>query len=185
MKNRITQVAVVGRDELSAFEWNRLSVEPCEIGCVNRSAVCVTTGATETGEKSRTCGLGRFRRRLSAEPSRIVVGAQYDDAATHFCMLIPTVFRAVEWIHARESGLKPLRRVPSGKNILLHAKSRDIKTMDDIFRRHGELHCSTCGDMELVNLAITICVLDLPHPLPCDYIHVHAPGRGTFDFPIN
>ncbi len=68
-------------------------------------------------------------------------------------------------IGARFRGVKPLRCIAARHDILLDAKSRQEKAVDNIFRRERELDGLADGHVQLVDFAIAFLVLDFPHPL--------------------
>src|ERR1035438_225285 len=60
---------------------------------------------------------------------------------------------------------EPKRGVASGQYVLLDAKCRDEEAVNHVLRGHDQLDVLAGGDVQLIDLALPLHVLDLPHPL--------------------
>src|ERR1700674_325595 len=68
-------------------------------------------------------------------------------------------------IAAGLGGIEPERGVAAGQHVLLEAECGDEEAVNHVLRGHDELDILSGGDVELVDLALPLHVLDLPHPL--------------------
>src|SRR5262249_14168015 len=76
---------------------------------------------------------------------------------------------------------EPCSGVAAGKNVLLNAERRYIEAVDDILRGHDQLHVTADWNMQFVDLARTLGMLQLPHPLLRDYVNFgRIFGRRAF-----
>src|SRR5258708_8626748 len=75
-------------------------------------------------------------------------------------------------ISSRFGRTKPHGCVPAGEYVLFHAERRNVKTMNYVLRSHDQLNVAPNGHMQLIDLADALHVLQLPHPLFCNYINL-------------
>src|SRR3954470_6259526 len=80
---------------------------------------------------------------------------------------------------------EPLAGVSPRDHVLFHTECWNKKTVDYILRGHGENHCAIDGHMQFVDLAFAFGVLQLPHPLSANHLHVDCVGRAAFHPEIN
>src|ERR1700730_13391763 len=71
-------------------------------------------------------------------------------------------------IAAGFGGIEPERGVAAGQHVLLEAESGDEETVNDVLRGNDELDLLGGGNVQLIDLALPLHVLDLPHPLFSD-----------------
>src|SRR5215472_5365510 len=91
------------------------------------------------------------------------------------------ILSAKQVILARLSRVEPKGGVAARQDVLLNSESRHVKAMNHVLRGHDQLDVLAGGNMELVDLALTLHVLDLPHPLLCHDVNFSsARGRSPF-----
>src|ERR1044072_6896798 len=75
------------------------------------------------------------------------------------------VLRAKQLVATGLCRLEPDAAVFAGHDIHLYAKGWHVEAVYNVFGRHHQLDPATVRDVQLVNLALSIEVLKLPHPL--------------------
>src|ERR1019366_2970542 len=84
-------------------------------------------------------------------------------------------------IAAGHGGLKPERGVAPGQYVLLDAEGGDKEAVNHVLRSHEELDVLASGNVQLVDFALPLHVLDLPHPLLGDDVDFGGVGgRSAF-----
>ena len=89
-----------------------------------------------------------------------------------------TVLATEKVISSRRGGAKPQGCVAAGQNVLLNAKRGNEKTMDHVLRSHDQLDIFVHRDVQFIDLAHTLHVLNLPHPLLSHDIDLGRVLRG-------
>ena len=92
-------------------------------------------------------------------------------------MLGAAVLGAEKVVLSRLRGLEPHTRVATRDDVFLDPKRRDRERVDHILRRHGQIHRLIDGDVELVDLAFSLWMLNFPHPLLAHRVHVDGVTR--------
>src|SRR5262245_5899068 len=92
-----------------------------------------------------------------------------------------TILGAEQVIATRLGGFEPDRAVLARHDIHLHAKRRDKKTVNHIFGGHRKLDPATDWNVQLIDLALAVQVLKLPHPLLADDIDVERLAWRVID----
>src|SRR4029079_3388040 len=85
-------------------------------------------------------------------------------------MVGSAILRTENVIPTRLRRCEPLRRVTARHDILLGAKARNKKIVDHIPRGHDQLDRLADWQMQLVDLAPSVRVLDFPHPLLAHHV---------------
>src|ERR1700733_14828615 len=93
-------------------------------------------------------------------------------------MVCPAILSAEQMVFARLGGAKPGAAVPARNDVRLNAKGRDKEAVDNIFRRHGELDVAPNRNVQLVDFALAVLVLELPHPLFANDEYFHRIPRS-------
>src|SRR6266850_212076 len=87
------------------------------------------------------------------------------------------VLSAEKMVLSRSCRLKPHGSVLAGNAVLFDAKCGDVKTVNHVLRCVSNLHGPADRDMELIDFAAPVRMLDLPHPLLADDIDVFGARR--------
>src|ERR1700748_3591789 len=61
--------------------------------------------------------------------------------------------------------VEPRYCVSPGKDVLFNAKCGNIKTVNNVLRRHNHSDVSTYWNVKFIDLTLAFHVLELPHPL--------------------
>src|SRR5260370_5036358 len=94
-----------------------------------------------------------------------IIGLGHDGyPADHTRVFRPAILGTEQMIAARLGGGEPHRVVAAGHYVMLDAKSRNEKAVDDVFRRQRYLHWPANGHVEFVNLTRSFRILNLPRP---------------------
>ena len=119
-------------------------------------------------------GVGhRARRRAAAEPRLVVRRLHRGHPADHRGVLRAAVLRAEDVVAAGLRGGEPHRVVAPGNDVRFHAEIRNEEAVDDVFRRHGQLHRTADRHVQLIELTGAVAVLQLPHPLLAHHVDLH------------
>src|SRR6202162_4721121 len=89
------------------------------------------------------------------------------------------VLRAKEMIPAGPRGLEPGDRVAPGHDVFLHAERGHEEVVDHVLGGHREAHGAPDRHVQLVDLALPVGMLDLPHPLLADDGDLDRVVRGA------
>src|SRR5436190_5528839 len=141
----------------------------------------MTTAATAIMKKSLAGQHDRFGLFSRFEPLFVRARFHHHHATDHSRMLRPAILCTKQMILTWLNSLEPLAGVPTGYRILFHTKRGNKKAVDYVLRRHGQDHCAVNRHMQLVDLAFALSVLQLPHPLFADYLHVDCVRRTALD----
>src|SRR6267142_352158 len=82
------------------------------------------------------------------------------------------VLSAEKMVLAGSCRLKPHGSVLAGNAVLFDPKCGDVKTVNHVLRRVGNLHRPADRHMKLIDFAAAVRMLDFPHPLLADDIDV-------------
>ena len=80
-------------------------------------------------------------------------------------MVLAAVLGTEEVVRAGLSRLEPDAGVPAGNDVLFHPEGRDEEIVNHVFGSHGQLDRAASRDVQLIDLAHTLRVLEVPHPL--------------------
>ena len=69
---------------------------------------------------------------------------------------------------------EPHSVVVTGDYVHFHAESRDIEIVNDVFAGENQADVAADGDVKLVDLALAVGLLGLPHPLLADDVNVQG-----------
>src|SRR5262249_33432772 len=116
--------------------------------------------------------LDRLRVIEPAEPLLIVALLHDDNAADHFGMIGPAVFCAEQMVCTGTCRPEPERPVFAWNRVLLDAQRRNKKAVDDILRGQSNLDCGIPRHMKLVDFASAFGMLNFPHPLFANDVHI-------------
>ncbi len=119
---------------------------------------------------------GAFRA-AAAQPILVVRLAHHGDPSDHTGMLGSAIFGAEEVIASRLSGGEPHGVIAAGNHVVLHAERRDKETVNDVLRCQRQPYRLAHRDVQLVNFALALGILNLPHPLLADNVNVHCARR--------
>src|SRR5881628_425224 len=90
------------------------------------------------------------------------------------------VLGAEKVIFACLSSFEPSHGISSWHYIRFGAESRHIETVDHVFGGHRQPNRTSDGNVQLIDLAAALQVLDLPHPLLADHVELQRPiGRAA------
>ena len=92
----------------------------------------------------------------------------HDGRSDHAGMIRSAILRTEEVVRSWTRRLKPDRRIAVGQDVHMHAEVGDEKAVNHVFRRQQDLHGPTEGQVQHVDLALPLRVLELPHPLFAD-----------------
>ena len=97
--------------------------------------------------------------------------------ADHPGVLRAAVLRAEEVVLARLGRVEPERRVAARDHVGLHAERRHEEGVDDVLGGRRQPHGPPDRHVQLVDLALPVGVLELPHPLLAHDVDVQGLGR--------
>ena len=96
-------------------------------------------------------------------------------------MLRPAILCTEQMILTGLDRFEPLAGVSAGYDILFHTKGWNEKTVDHVLRCHQQLDRAADRDVQFIDLARALRVLDLPHPLLADGTMVRADDQYLRD----
>ena len=109
------------------------------------------------------------------------VGPRVVDRADHAGVVRAAVLRAEKMILARLARLEPDARIAARQNVHMDPEGRDKEAVNDVLGSHHKLKGLADRYVQFVDLALTLGVLDLPHPLLSDDINFGSVlGRSAF-----
>ena len=92
-------------------------------------------------------------------------------------MVGAAVLGAEEVVLAHLGRREPGGGVAAGNRVLLGAERGHKETVDGVFRRHGEPHRPSHGNVQLVDFPLPPQVLEFPHPLLADDVDIQGVVR--------
>ena len=123
------------------------------------------------------CATRSASRRLAHQPGGEVRFAHHHDRPNHRGMRRAAELVAIKAERADFGRLKPHLDVAPRKDVLLDAKVGHGERVDDVLRSHHQPHRLADRNVQGVDLAQAVGMLDLPHPLLGDDMDLHRPGR--------
>src|SRR5205823_14829273 len=106
---------------------------------------------------------------MAGEPFFVFIRLHHNNAATHSRVVGAAVFGTEKPIFTELCRPKPEGCITSWQHIVLDTKGRHKKTVDHILRGHYQLHSATKRHVKLVDLALSVRMFKLPHPLLADH----------------
>ncbi len=94
---------------------------------------------------------------------------------------VPQYSAQKRWYLAGRRRREPHRVVATRNHVGLHAERGNEVAVDDILGAHDQLHGTPDGHVQLVDLALPLHVLHLPHPLLADDEDLHRTRGGTVE----
>src|ERR1700741_3219579 len=171
-EDRFTNVSVIGNYGRSIGKQNFGAVDTVE-----RRAAASAVGemAGDAGQLSKQPFASGRRVDLTdfaGKPSSIVRGIHDRDPPGHNSVIGPAVLGAEQTILADLGGAEPQGVVTARHDVHLDAEGGDVEIVDHVFAAHDELDVAIQGNVELVDFAAAIRLLQPPHPLLADHIDV-------------
>ena len=152
---------------ITVWPFDSLTCEPKRPASEAPSGVVVAMArrARELLEELFAARLHRAARETAAgEPRLIGVLLHHVDGADHARMLGTAVLRAEEVILPGLRRLEPDRAVPAGNRVGLHAEGGDVEIVDHVLGRKRHLDGPAKRNVERIDLARAVGVLEAPHP---------------------
>src|SRR5215469_3647865 len=112
----------------------------------------------------------RAKGTAAGKPGSILRGLHHHDPANHPGVHGAAILSTEQVILSGLGRMEPQVRVARWQHISLLAKRWYKETVDNILRNHVQYHIAANRNMQLVDFALPIHVLELPHPLLGDYI---------------
>ncbi len=179
--DRLAEVRVVDDDRPAALRA-RPACRRCRRARARGPAARRMAGvARELLEQLLARGDRRCGGRPAAEPRLEVGGLHRRDPADHPGVLRAAVLGAEEVVLAGLGRREPQRVVAAGNDVRLHAERGDEVAVDDVLGAHDQLHRPPDRHVQLVDLALPVHVLHLPHPLLADDVDLHRARRRTVE----
>ena len=127
-------------------------------------------------------GCGRGVGRVAAAKPRLErIWFHRHDRPDHAGMLRAAVLGAEQVVPARLRRGEPEDVVAPGDDVRLHPERGNEEAVDDVFGAHDQLDRAADRHVQLVDLALPLHVLRLPHPLLADDVDFHRAGRRPVD----
>src|SRR5262245_4220069 len=101
-------------------------------------------------------------------------------------MVRAAIFGAEQVVSAGFGRLEPDSGVSilPGYDIGLDAECGDKKAVDYVFARHNHLDATANGHVQFIDLALSVCVLEPPHPLLGGDVNIERIARIAIDLEI-
>ena len=176
--DRLPDVGLVGQDRAAALKLHRLAVHAGQHRSPPLRVPHVAGMADEILKQLRARGDRRIVGPSAAQPRLEVRRLHRDDRSNHSRVFRAAVLGAEEVVLAGLCRREPHRVVAAGNDVGLHAERGDEVAVEHILGAHDQLHGAPDGHVQLVDLALPVHVLHLPHPLLADDEDLHrARGR--------
>ncbi len=118
------------------------------------------------------------------EPSFEFVRLHGVNPSDHAGVLGSAVFRAEQVVFAGFGRLKPECGVARRQHVLLHPKCGDEEAVNHVLRGHHQPDRLTHRNMQRIDLALPVGILQLPHPLLGDDVNFTRIRRRLLDFEV-
>src|SRR6266513_5482946 len=132
----------------------------------------MTAAAAAVAKEAFSGKRDRFAWFTGVKPFLVIDWLHHHDPTDHSRMVCAAVLRAKKMILAGQSRLEPFTGVFAWDNILFRPKGWDEKTVDHILGSHRQGYGSTGRHVQLIDLALAFGVLQFPHPLFADHLHL-------------
>ena len=167
IQNRLAHITFVGGHRASVVQQHRLAEEPHQVGSASggvgtmahRAAVLLKALFARRGQRS----VHPARR-----PAFVVRRVHHHHLAHHSRMLRTAILRAEQVIAPRHRGMKPSRGVAPRQHIGFDAEGGNEEAVNHVLRGHDHAHVAAHRNVQFVDLALPLRVLELPHPLLAD-----------------
>src|SRR5262249_17909593 len=152
-------------DRAAVLQMDGAAEDAVERRRVHRRRRLVAAAATERAEQ-REAVLREARLLVAAaEPARVLGRRPDDDPAGHLRSRGAAVLSAEEAELAEPRRREPEPGVAARNDVLLEPERGNEEAVDRVLRRHQQAHRLAERDVQLVDLAAAVAVLQLPHPL--------------------
>ena len=172
LQNRLAQIVFIGCHGRAVVQLHRVAEHVVEHGSPAAGVGAMARVARQIAEQLLP---GRGQRPLggaAAQPC-LIRGRFHDHhLADHVRVIGSAILRAKDLIGARRGRLEPDLHVAPRNHVGFHAHRGNRKVMDDVFRRHDQLHRPADRHVQLIDFPLAGEVLHLPHPLLADDVDV-------------
>ena len=149
-------------------------------GSAALSVRTVTGGAAQLLKEAFAAGCDRSGSSTAGEPCLILRRLHDHYLSNHAGVHGAAILRAKQVIDTGLRSPEPRGGIAPRDHVLLDAEGRNIQAVDHVLRGHDQFDVATNRHVQLVDLPLTLLMLEFPHPLlGYDINFGCAPGRSS------